>query len=307
MKINNSNLSKIILSSILTMSLGVSLNATADDSEQIKSSLMSRMTSATGSFISSGIGALLSPNFDTVEVSTNLKESDSTVDIGALKAYGDNPNSFLFNQINLNRYDDRTTLNLGLGYRRLNADETWMTGVNAFYDHEFPDDHKRNGFGFEVVSSVLESRVNIYNGTTGYIKDKSGTDSKALDGRDMGFTVAIPYMPGMKFGMNAFAWKGIDGMKDKKGRKYTLGGNLSDNLTLNYIRTDYKDAATKDTDSIALNYTWNFGQTDTKPKLFEFSSSAYELTKLGNERYALVQRVNHIVKKKSGKLTVSGY
>ena len=307
MKIYSSNLSKILLSSILTMSLGVSLNASADDSEQIKSSLMSRMTSSTSSFISSGIGALLSPNFDTVEVSTNLKSGDSTVDIGALKAYGDNPNSFLFNQINLNRYDDRTTLNLGLGYRRLNTDETWMTGVNAFYDHEFPDDHKRNGVGFEVVSSVLESRVNIYNGTTGYIKDKSGTDSKALDGRDMGFEVALPYMPGMKFGMNAFAWKGIDGMKDKKGRKYTLGGNLSDNLTLNYVRTDYKDAATKDTDSINLKYTWNFGQKSTKPKLFEFSSSAYELTKLGNERYALVQRENRIVKKKSGTLTVSGY
>ena len=47
-------------------------------------------------------------------------------------------------------------LNLGFGYRRLNADETWMGGVNAFYDHEFPNDHKRNGVGFEVVSSVLE-------------------------------------------------------------------------------------------------------------------------------------------------------
>jgi hypothetical protein len=265
------------------------------------------MTSATGSFISSGIGAMLSPNFDKVEVSTNLKEGDSTIDIGVLKAYGDNPNSFIFNQINLNRYDKRTTLNLGVGYRNLNADQTWMTGVNAFYDHEFPDDHKRNGVGFEVVSSVLESRVNIYNGTTGYIKDKSGTDSKALDGRDMGFKVALPYMPGMKFGMNAFAWKGIDGMKDKKGRKYTLGGNLSDNLSLEYIRTDYKDAATKDTDSIALNYTWNFGQDNTQPKLFEFSSTAYELTKLGDERYNLVQRENRIVKKKSGVLTVAGY
>ena len=307
MKFFSSNLSKICLSSLLTMSLGFSLNASADDSEQIKSSLMSRMTSATSSFISGGIGALLSPNFDTVEVSTNLKEADSTVDIGVLKAYGDNPNSFLFNQINLNRYDDRTTLNLGLGYRRLNVDETWMTGVNAFYDHEFPDDHKRNGVGFEVVSSVLESRVNIYNGTTGYKKDKSGTDSKALDGRDMGFKVALPYLPGMKFGMNAFAWKGIDGMKDKKSQKYSLGGNLSDNLSLRYIRTDYKDAATKDTDSIALNYTWNFGQSNTKPKLFEFSSSAYELTKLGDERYALVQRENRIVKKKSGVLTVAGY
>ena len=307
MKIYSSNLSKILLSSILTMSLGFSLNASADDSEQIKSSLMSRMTSSNSSFISSGIGALLSPNFDTVEVSTNLKSGDSTVDIGALKAYGDNPNSFLFNQINLNRYDDRTTLNLGLGYRRLNADETWMTGVNAFYDHEFPDDHKRNGVGFEVVSSVLESRVNIYNGTTGYIKDKSGTDSKALDGRDMGFKVALPYLPGMMFGMNAVQWKGIDGLKDQKMRKYSLGGNLSDNLSLSYVRTDYKDASKKDTDSITLNYTWAFGQEKhVRPSLFTLADKAYEFKKLGAERYDLVKRENNIVKKKSGTLTVTG-
>ena len=52
MNIPNSNISKTLLSLILTMTLGLSLSANADDSEQIKSSLMSRMTSATGSFIS---------------------------------------------------------------------------------------------------------------------------------------------------------------------------------------------------------------------------------------------------------------
>ena len=123
----------------------------------------------------------------------------------------------------------------------------------------------------------------------------------------MGFKVALPYLPGMMFGMNAVQWKGIDGLKDQKMRKYTLGGNLSDNLSLSYVRTDYKDASKKDTDSISLNYTWAFGQDNTKPKLFEFSSTAYELTKLGDERYDLVQRENRIVKKKSGVLTVAGY
>ena len=307
MKINSSNLSKTLLSSMLTISLGFSLNATADDSEQIKSSLMSRMTSSASSFVSTGIGALLSPNFDTVEVNTNLKEGDSTVNIGVLKAFGDNPNSFLFNQINLNRHDKRTTLNLGFGYRRLNADETWLTGVNAFYDHEFPNDHKRNGFGFEVVSSVLESRVNSYNGTTGYIKDKSGIDSKVLDGRDMSFKVALPYLPGMMLGMNAIEWKGIDGLKDQKMRKYSLGGNLSDNLSLSYVRTDYKDASKNDTDSISLNYTWAFGQEKhVRPSLFTLADKAYEFKKLGAERYDLVKRENNIVKKKSGTLTISG-
>jgi hypothetical protein len=308
MNVSSSNITKTTLSAVLIMSLGFSLSVSADDSEQIKSSLMSRMTSSTGSFISTGIGALLSPNFNTVEVSTNLKEGDSSVDIGALRAYGDNPNSFIFNQINLNSFDKRTTLNLGLGYRRLNADETWMAGVNAFYDHEFPNDHRRNGVGIEVISSVFETRVNTYNGTTGYIKDKSGTDSKALDGRDMGFRVALPYLPGMMFGMNAVQWDGIDGMKDQKDRKYTLGGNLSDNLTLNYIRTDYKDAAKKDTDTISLNYTWAFGQEKhVRPTLFTFADKAYEFKKLGAERYDLVKRENRIVKKKSDVLTLSGY
>ena len=307
MKISSSNFSKISLSAVLTMSLGFSLSVSADDSEQIKSSLMSRMTSSASSFVSTGIGALLSPNFDTVEVSTNLKEGDSTVDIGVLKAFGDNPNSFLFNQINLNRYDKRTTLNLGFGYRRLNADETWMGGVNAFYDHEFPNDHKRNGVGFEVVSSVLESRVNSYHGTTGYITDKSGTPSKVLDGRDMGFKVALPYLPGMMFGMNAVQWKGIDGLKDQKMRKYSLGGSLSDNLSVSYVRTDYKDAAKKDIDSISLNYTWAFGQEKhVRPTLFTLSDKAYEFKKLGAERYDLVKRENNLVKKRSGTLTVTG-
>jgi len=304
----NSKITNTLLSTILTMSLGFSLNASADDSEQIKSSLMSRMTSSANSFVSTGIGALLSPNFDTVEVSTNLKEGNSSVDVGVLRAYGDNPNSFIFNQINLNRFDKRTTLNLGLGYRRLNADETWMTGVNAFYDHEFPNDHKRNGVGFELISSVLETRVNSYNGTTGYIKDKSGTNSKALDGRDMGFKVALPYLPGMMFGMNAVQWKGIDGMKDKKSRKYSLGGKLSDNLSLSYVWTDYKDAATRDDNRLALSYNWSFGQEKhVRPTLFTFADSAYEFKKLGAERYDLVKRENRIIKKKSGVLTVAGY
>ena len=307
MQKSNSRITTTLLSAVFTMSLGIPLSASADDSEQIKSSLMSRMTSSTGSFISTGVGALLSPNFDTVEVSTNIKSGNSTIDIGVLKAYGDNPNSFLFNQFNLNRFDKRTTLNVGFGYRNLNAAETWMTGVNAFYDHEFPNDHKRNGVGFEVISSVFETRVNQYNGTTGYIKDKSGTDSKALDGRDMGFKVALPYLPGMMFGMNAVQWKGIDGMKDKKSRKYTLGGYLSDNVSVSYEHHDYKLAATKDTSSINLNYTWGFGVENTKPKLFELASSAYELKKLGDQRYDLVKRENRIIKKRKSGLTVSGY
>ena len=60
----------------------------------------------------------------------------------------------------------------------------------------------------------------------------------------MGFKVALPYLPGMMFGMNAVQWDGIDGMKDQEEIGSTrLGGNLSDNLYTEAmsIRTDYKD------------------------------------------------------------------
>ena len=76
---------------------------------------------------------------------------------------------------------------------------------------------------------------------------------------------------------------------------------------MSYVRTDYKDAATKDTDSISSEIHLELWSRKYKAKLFEFSSSAYELSKLGDERYALVQRENRIVKKKSGVLTVAGY
>ena len=92
-------------------------------------------------------------NIDKIKLEANLNKSDSGIDIDALKAFNGS-NSFLFNQTNFIRYGRRSTFNLGIGYRRLNLDETWMTGINAFYDHEFPNDHKRNGGGFEFITSV---------------------------------------------------------------------------------------------------------------------------------------------------------
>ena len=46
--------------------------------------------------------------------------------------------------------DNRTTLNLGLGYRKLSDNKMLLTGINAFYDHEFPYDHGRTSIGFEA-------------------------------------------------------------------------------------------------------------------------------------------------------------
>ena len=297
MKFFSSNLSKMLLSSLLTMSLGFSLNASADDSEQIKSSLMSRMTSATGSFISSGIGAILSPNFDTVEVKTNLKEGNSMVDIGVLKAYGENPNSFLFNQINLNRYDDRTTLNLGLGYRRLNAEETWMTGVNAFYDHEFPYDHGRYSIGLEARSTVGEINANMYQATTKWKTGKNGLQERALDGWDIEAGLPLPYMNWATVFVKRYEWSGEDGRKDIKGNDAQLRAYVPilPGLEIQAGRTF------KDDDKDSNYFTAIFNVTDAfsnKPKqpIQWFNDTAYKLESMEDRRYEKVRRENIIVK-----------
>ena len=72
----------------------------------------------------------------------------------------------LFTQVSAFYTDNRTTLNAGLGYRRLVSDNTLMLGVNAFYDHEFPYDHGRYSMGLEARSTVGEINANMYQATT---------------------------------------------------------------------------------------------------------------------------------------------
>jgi hypothetical protein len=297
-----------VLSAGVTLALGLSFSANAQVVSQVVDSLKNKAINATESYVEKASLKGLNSIYDKVELNIEFNDGSPEFELGVLKAYDEaNPNAFLFNQIGINLFDSRTTLNLGLGYRMLNADQTWMGGVNAFYDQEFPNDHKRSGMGVELISSAIQLRANTYNGITGYITDKSGTDSKALDGSDVSLKMALPYLPGTFLTYTDTKWKGIDGAKDSKSKQYKLGGALSDNLSLNVVRVDYDEATTKDTNRVQLSYNWNFGNESKRPTLFNTADTAYQLTQLTTQKYDLVQRENRIVKKKSGVLKVSGY
>lgn len=304
----NKKLRTTALSAAVTIALGLSSGVNAQTASEVVNSLKNKAINATESFVE-GVGLeSLNGIFDKAELSMEFNDGTPEFELGALKAYDeDNANAFLFNQIGINRYDKRTTLNLGIGYRMLNADQTWMGGVNAFYDQEFPNDHKRNGYGIELISSAVQLRANKYNGTTDFITDRSGTNSKALDGSDASLKVAMPYMPGAFFEYTKYEWKGVEGATDSKGKKYALGGNLSDNLEFNIIRTDYDDTSTKDKNRINLNYNWSFGNESKRPTLFDTTDTAYQLTKLTTQKYDLVKRENRIAKQKKFSATASGF
>jgi len=304
----NIKLKVTALSAAVTMMIGLAHNATAQTGSEVVSSLESKAINATESYIEeagrSGLGYI----FDKAELDVEFSNGKPEFELGTLKAYDDNnANSFLFNQIGINGYDQRTTLNLGLGYRVLNTNNTWMGGANIFYDHEFPNDHKRSSVGVELISSAIQLRGNMYNGETGFITDRSGTDSKALDGNDASLKMALPYLPGVFFEYAEYKWEAEEGAKDAEGKKYSLGGNLSDSLSLNLIRTDYDEASKKDINRVQLNYSWDFGSPSNKPTLFETANTAYQLSRLTTQKYDLVKRENRIVKQKKFGATASGF
>ena len=56
--------------------------------------------------------------------------SNKTGDADVLVPLVDNPNSLFFSQIGLRANEERTTTNLGLGYRQY--EDGWMWGLTAF-------------------------------------------------------------------------------------------------------------------------------------------------------------------------------
>ena len=68
--------------------------------------------------------------------------------------------TFLFNQLSLTRFNNRTTVNTGLGARYITTDGKMIFGVNAFYDYEIKAKHKRTGLGLESITSMFEVRAN---------------------------------------------------------------------------------------------------------------------------------------------------
>ena len=302
------------LSAAITIALGLSSAASAGGSnasevlDTFANTVKSKAINATESFVESAGLKGLNSIFDKAELNMEFNDGSPEFELGALKAYDEaNPNAFLFNQIGINRFDDRTTLNLGLGYRMLNADQTWMGGVNAFYDQEFPDDHKRSSIGVELVSSAVQLRANKYHAITGFITDKSGTDQSALDGDDISLKLALPYMPGAFFEYTKYKWEGVEGATDAKGKKYALGGALSDNLALNIVRIDYDDATQNDKNKVELSYNWRFGHQSQTPTLFDITDTAYQLTKLTTQKYDLVKRENRIAKQKKFSVAATGF
>lgn len=285
---------------------GIKLAESGDVGEVLKH----RATGVAENYVETETKSALSPYLNYLEVSVDAGDSlsGSTYEIIGIKAYdnGGLQRGYFFNQIGLNYYDSRTTINLGLGYRYLTEDEKWLLGANVFYDRELPDDHERAGAGIEIKSSVFKLTYNLYDGQSDYKTDRSGTKSKALDGSDLRFDLTLPYLPGLAVGYKKFEWEGDAGASNLKGKELSLKGKLHSSFHIDVGRTYYDDSARVDDNWIKLTYQLSFGKTKKESLIYDLSKQAYKFSSVKHEKYKPVQRENRIVKQKQFAATVSG-
>ena len=259
-----------------------------------------------------GVGftkSFLEQYFPTVEISFETKEGTKPTTgilVVAPLSDGDNIENTLFTQVSAFYTDNRTTLNAGLGYRRLVSDNTIMLGLNAFYDHEFPYDHGRYSIGLEARSTVGEINANMYQATTKWKSAETGFEERALDGWDIEVGLPLPYMNWATVFVKRYKWDGVDGAKDLKGNDAQLRAYVPilPGLEIQAGRT-FKD---DDKDSNYFIATFNIAEAfsnKSNQQVQWFNDTAYKLESMEDRRYEKVRRKNIIVKQVRS--TVTGF
>jgi len=227
-----------------------------------------------------------------------------------------------FVQGSVYRQGDRTTGNLGFGYRQLLAEKKLLLGSNLFYDWEFPVGNQRSSLGVEARSSVAELNANYYAGTTGWINTANAMQEKVLNGYDAELAIALPYMPAVQARAKTFRWMGIDGLNNTFGNSYSITGAVWKGLNIEVGHTTMASAYQPNvllgaSPIVGGNYfkiSWTFGgDLSANQKQFEFKNVAYSLESMEDRRFEKVRRENRLVKAQRSQqgngfnVTVSGF
>ena len=262
-----------------------------------------------------GVGftqSFLEKYFPTVELSFEGKNSELTSGILVVAPLSDKEDiqNTIFTQVSAFYVDSRTTLNAGLGYRRLEFDNTLMLGVNAFYDHEFPYDHGRFSIGLEARTTVGEINANIYKAKTKWRRGDDGNQERALDGWDVEAGLPLPYMNWATVFLKRYEWDAYEGVADAKGNDVQLRAYIPviPGLEIQAGRTFKDGLADQNYMSVTYNVTEAFSKRDKPLEQKWVSNTAYKLASMEHRRYEKVRRENIIVKQiNGGKLSVKGY
>ena len=242
--------------------------------------------------------------FEDTDISIKSKE-DSKPEIGikTFKPINDTESEITFFQGSFFTHDERETLNLGFGKRILSEDESFMYGLNAFYDHELDYDHQRGSIGAEIKSSILELNTNHYFAISDENTGKNNVKEEVADGYDLEIGAHIPYMPTAKIYTKLFEYD-IPGGADFEGLEYSSKIGIP-NSGLNF-EVGYKDFGNNSyEDQWFLNLTFNLSKMN--PDKSFVSDEAFERVSMKDKKYEKVRRENLIVKSKAFSVKAGGF
>ena len=255
--------------------------------------------------------ALATTNFTHLELSLGadsfgLDAGSSKVSAEIISVYRlyEDETTFLFNQSSLNSFNNRTTVNTGLGARYITPDEKMIFGANAFYDYEIEAKHKRTGLGIEFITSMFEVRANRYNAISGNITYK-GINESALDGRDFKLTANLPYFYSSNVYFTDGQWKdGVGYVTNTE--EFGLKAELLPNAYFT-VASQQQDSG-KRQQVASFSYTIPLGKAAGEKKKMQDGKWSANLKPIREKLYEPVQRENKIMKKaiKLG-VTASGY
>ena len=255
--------------------------------------------------------ALATTNFTHLELSLGtdsfgLDAGSSKISAEIMSVYRlyEDETTFLFNQSSLNRFNNRTTVNTGLGARYITPDEKMIFGANAFYDYEIEAKHKRTGLGVEFITSMFEVRANRYNAVSGAMSGGKYDTEAALDGRDFKLTANLPYFYSSNVYFTDGQWKDGAGYVTKT-EEFGLKAELLPNAYFT-VASQQQDLG-KRQQVASFSYTIPLGKAAGEKKKMQDGSWSANLKPIREKLYEPVQRENKVMKKaiKLG-LTVSG-
>ena len=242
--------------------------------------------------------------FKDTDISIKSKEGNKPeIGIKTFKPLNDTESEITFFQGSLFAHDERETLNLGFGKRILSDDESFLYGLNAFYDHELDYDHQRGSIGAEIKSSILELNTNNYFAISNEKTGKNNVKEEVADGYDVEIGAHIPYMPTAKIYTKLFEYD-IPGGSDFEGLEYSskIGiPNSGINLEIGY--KDFGNASYDD--QWFFNLTFNLSKINPNTSLV--SDEAFERVSMKDKKYDKVRRENLIVKSKSFSVKAGGF
>ena len=165
-------------------------------------------------------------NLKYLDFSFNVQEGfDPSIQIESVSKLIEYDDGALFNQLNLISQDSKTTINLGIGKRKLFDNDTYMLGTNFFIDYQFDESHLRSGLGFEAISNSLDFIANYYNAISGF-KNTSDGREKALDGYDLKLNYHLSNKSSTDLFLQLFEWENPNSTYEEKGEKLGITSSL---------------------------------------------------------------------------------